>query len=213
MEKKRLAMFDFDGTMIAGDSIADFVRFSFFRGKLSFARVLHVSLLTLLWKCGFAKVERVKSMALRHLGGMGEGGAEALCRAFVADRLVPRVYPQALARMREHAAAGDTVMLVSASPLVYLRFLKEFLPADAILGTVTDGAYRVLVNVVREEKPRQIRAWLSENGLEADWAASFAYGDSANDLPMLRLAGNPRLVNPKGKALRLGAGIPAENWK
>mgnify|MGYP000907786843 CR=1 FL=1 len=72
---KKVVMFDFDGTMIAGDSIADFVRFSFFRGKLSFARVLHVSLLTLLWKCGFAKVERVKSMALRHLGGMGEGGA------------------------------------------------------------------------------------------------------------------------------------------
>ena len=87
------------------------------------------------------------------------------------------------------------------------------MPVAGILGTVTDDAFHVQINVVREEKPRQIRAWLEANGMEADWAASFAYGDSANDLPMLRLAGHPVLVNPKRKAARLGAGIPVERWK
>ncbi len=213
MGKKRLALFDFDDTMIAGDSIAAFVRFSFFTGRLSFARVLRVSWLTLLWKCGFVRVERVKSMALRHLAEMGKEQAEALCRAFVSRRLVPGLYPQALSRMRGHADAGDVVLLVSASPLAYLQYLGEHLPVAGILGTVTDDAFHVQINVVREEKPRQIRAWLEANGMEADWAASFAYGDSANDLPMLRLAGHPVLVNPKRKAARLGAGIPVERWK
>ena len=41
-------------------------------------------------------------------------------------------------------------------------------------------------------------------GIEADWEASSAYGDSANDPPMLGMVGKPHLVNPKPKTRELG---------
>ena len=62
-------------------------------------------------------------------------------------------------------------------------------------------------------KVRRLNAWLRENGLEADFAGSFAYGDSKSDLPMLLLCGHPVQVNPK-KALRKAAPeMDSEIWR
>jgi hypothetical protein len=43
-----------------------------------------------------------------------------------------------------------------------------------------------------------------------DLAASYAYSDSESDLPMLRLVGNPVVVNPDAELLRTAR---AEGWR
>ena len=53
-----------------------------------------------------------------------------------------------------------------------------------------------------------VNAFAQEHGI--DLAASFAYGDSRADLPMLRCVGTPVVVNP-GKALRQIA--TESSWK
>ena len=58
-----------------------------------------------------------------------------------------------------------------------------------------------------------MREWLKERGLEADFDASFAYGDSKSDLPLLRLCGHPVLVNPKRALGRKAPDMQRVKWK
>ena len=136
----------------------------------------------------------------------------ALCHEFAAQRLSPRIFQPAFQRMREHHLAGDLVLLVSASPALYLAHIKDFLPVDAVLATPTDEACRVIVNVRGEEKPRQVKRWLEAEGITPDWENSWAYGDSLSDLPVMMLTGNPYWVNPSARAIKTAPHLPRYNW-
>lgn len=69
-------------------------------------------------------------------------------------------------------------------------------------------------NLAREEKVHRIHQWLSQKDIDIDWPGSSAYGDSVNDLPMLRMVGQPFLVNPHAKVRRaLGQDIPIKRWQ
>ena len=212
MQAKAVALFDFDGTLCPGDSIAGFVRFCRERKHLRIPRLLRILLETLLWKAGLATVEKVKTLALSPLAAMDPEAAEALCADFARERLIPALYPEAVAQMRRHMQEGRVVLVVSASPHCYLRHLQGALSAEAIIGTPSDAGFRIIRNVAGEEKCRQIRAWLDAGAIRADWVNSFAYGDSVNDMPMLRLAGHPVLVNPGRIARRRTDGIAIVRW-
>lgn len=211
--KQKLALFDFDGTMIKGDSISGFVSLMVRLRLLPIPKLLRLLWNTLLWKTGKLPVEAVKSQALSPLNQLSRGEAGVLCRKFTLEKLVPNLYQDALDTMKQHAAAGDLVLIVSASPLCYLQHLKEKLPVTHIIGTLTNDRYEVTANVVRGEKRKQIKSWLHDSGIDPDWANSCAYGDSASDLVMLGLVGSPVLINPSREARRLGRGIPVKIWK
>lgn len=210
--KRTLALFDFDGTMIRGDSIAAFVRSLFFKGLVPLPRMADILWKTLKWKLGLIPAEEVKTLALSPLRALDSAAVEKACRGFALEALWPRVYPAALSKMAAHAERGDLVLVVSASPEVYLKYLMEKLPVDGILATRVNKQFEVTFNAVRENKTAMIRDWLKEQDVQADFDASSAYGDSANDLPMLRMVGHPHLVNPRKKARRLGAGMAVLHW-
>ena len=67
---------------------------------------------------------------------------------------------------------------------------------------------------ISEEKAAALNEAVSSMPEKPDWSASCAFGDSASDLPLLRLLGRPYLVNPGRKARRKAAGrIPILSWK
>ena len=210
--KQKLALFDFDGTMIKGDSISGFVRLMVRLRLLPVPKLLHLLWNTLLWKAGRLPVESVKSQALSPLNQLSISEAGVLCRKFALEKLVPNLYQDALDTMKQHVMSGDPVLIVSASPLCYLQHLKEELPVTHIIGTLTNDRHEVTVNVVRDEKNKQIKSWLHDSGIDPDWVNSYAYGDSTNDLEMLSMVGNPVLINPSREARKLGRGIPLKMW-
>lgn len=212
MEKRRLAIFDFDNTMIKGDSISGFVRFMWKKRLISLPRLGLILLSTLLWMLRLLPVEKAKNQALAPLRKLKQEDSMALCHEFAAQCLAPRLFPPALQKMREHHLAGDMVLLVSASPALYLSHIREFLPVDAVLATPTDEACRVIVNIRGEEKPRQVKRWFEAEGIAPDWEASWAYGDSLSDLPVMMLTGNPYWVNPGPKAVKAAPHLPCYNW-
>jgi len=203
-EMRSFAFFDFDGTLIPGYSIAAFVgyarkrslipRWAFFRALLAAAGYV----------LGLVSAADSKNAALRFRMKLSSADRDALDRDFVRDCLLPRVYPQAKACLDFHRQAGRETVLVTASTENYMRFAAEALGFSALLATPLNPEGTVGENCKGEEKPRRIREWLREQGREADFAASFAYGDSKSDLPMLLLCGHPVQVNPK-KALRKAA--------
>lgn len=213
MEKgQALACFDFDGTMIRGDSIVAYLRFACRRGKASFGRLAAAAGHTALYFLHGESGEEVKTHALSFLAGLSPKDRAALDEDFVRQDLLPRLYPDALERWRAHQREGKKMLLVSASTDNYMRFVAAYLQADALLCTrlLPDG--RVADNCKGEEKVRRIEAWLRETGVQADWPASFAYGDSLSDLPMLALAGHPVQVNPKKKLQKKAPSMERVCW-
>ena len=208
-----LAVFDFDGTMIRGDSIVSYLWFARKKGLLSLPRLVRAGLFGALSQAGIVSRQRAKSAALSFRKTLSEAQKTALDQAF-AKTLVKQIRPEALSAMKDHRRRGDLVVLLSASTDHYMRYVAQDLAIDRLICSTTDESGRVLRNVRGTEKVAALRELLSELPEEADLSLSTGYGDSASDLPLLRLLGRPYLVNPGRKARRKATGrIPILSWK
>ena len=210
---KPLAIFDFDGTMISGDSIIRYTAYAMRRGYEPWRNIIPRLWQGLKAVCGLMSATEGKSRALSFLARMNREEQNEFNRAFCRDILMPRIFPKALERMEAHRREGLRILLVSASPDAYISHLKDFLPVDAIIASPTDERGRVSSSTRGEEKVRRVREWAAAQDTQIDWAGSFSYGNSAKDLPVMRLTGHPVCVNPSRRMKKLAPDLPAERWK
>jgi HAD superfamily hydrolase (TIGR01490 family) len=128
--------------------------------------------------------------------------------------VLPRLYPQMLARAYAHQDAGLRVYIVTAASQEMAELMAHVLVFDGGLGSrleVRDGRYTGAAAGpfnYREGKVLALRELAAREGL--DLAASFAYSDSESDLPMLRAVGHPVVVNPDADLARCAA---LEGWE
>ena len=196
------AFFDFDGTLIGGDSIVRFCRFARKKGVAGPFSLPRAALLAALYGARLMSAERAKAGALAFLKDKTDAERKALADAFCQTELLPRLYPQGVEAIRAHQARGARVWLVSASPAFYLEPLKEALGLDAIIATRYEDGRIAGRNCRGAEKVLRIAEVLAARGESVDYAASTAYGDSRGDAPMLRLCAGKRAVNPKRALIR-----------
>lgn len=88
-------------------------------------------------------------------------------------------------------------MLVSASPINYLKYLDKYFNFDTIIGTNLDEDFKVLgKNNKSSEKVKRIRKDLKNHNYSIDYDNSMAFSDSyKDDRPMLLLVKNRFLIN------------------
>ena len=103
-----------------------------------------------------------------------------------------------IARLSEHAAQGAQVYIASSVIEPIIEPFAERIGARMIGTPVeySDGRVRVAGNLVAQE--RKIEKVLSRLGVDR---VDFAYGDTAQDIPLLEHAGHPVAVYPD-EALR-----------
>ena len=102
----------------------------------------------------------------------------------------------ALARLAWHQQAGHCCVIISASPDLYLRRVASQLGFDGLICTEMEVAGGRLTGRMRtancygEQKVLRLKAWLTQRfGAESlSTITLHAYGDTAGDKPMLRLA-------------------------
>ncbi len=221
MTRQGFALFDFDGTLAKGDSI---VPFSLYAVRKGFAPLLYVSRLAQA-VFGYAlhiySDAQAKERALSFLRGKSVKEVRDFSESFFREILRPRIYPDARREIERCKAEGLRVLVVTASPEVYLQPLLEELGVDDIIGTRVDvtpeGIYSGLLsgnNCKGLEKPLRIAEYLAAKGYVLDTASSWAYGDTASDLPMMNLTGHPVAVNAREK-LRKTAGTDVQHvsWR
>lgn len=207
---QRLAVFDFDGTLIKGDSIVRYILYAVSKGYLS-----PFNLPYQLYNVCRTLTKRItdaegKSNALAFLGRMDITEQKEFNASFCRNILLPRLYRMGIERMEKHHRQGDLVLLLSASPACYMDHLKGLLPVDEVLASPTDERGTVTVTTQHHEKVIRLQSFTE--GMDIDWENSWAYGDSAVDLPVMRLTGHPVLVNPKPAMLKEAQGLPVEMW-
>lgn len=213
METRTLAIFDFDGTMIRGDSIVAFVRMGVRRGLMRWPQCAALIAQAVPYALGLLKAEAYKEKALRFYFRLPPTQRQALDEMFVRDELLPRVYPAALERLEVHRKEGCLCLLVSASTEHYMRFVAKALGFDGLICTQLDGTGRVLFNCKGKNKITGILNNLTQWNVLPDWKSSYAYGNSVSDLPILQKCGRGVMVNPKGKLRRAAPGMAMENWR
>lgn len=189
-ERKPFVFFDFDGTLTQSDTLMPFLRHCS-GSKSYYGKLLKLSPVFLAY---FARIlpnylakERVLTEFLRQ---MTVQEAEHFATTFVQQVLPHRLLALGMDKLREHQQQGHYCILVSASPELYLRHWAALHQFDGIIGTqlaVVSGHLTGQLwgqNCFGAEKVKRIEA---EYGTDC-WLNSFAYSDSASDLPMLRCA-------------------------
>ncbi len=214
----RLALFDFDGTLCRGDSIVPYLFYAIRRGKAPKRQLLRAAWGYFRGHALKRDDRRAKEDTLSFIRGKTVGEMDALARDFFQKRLMRRMYLMGIEEMKRLKSDGVMIVVLSASPGVYMRVLPEYLPADAVLSTrcAQNGCNvylgQVAENCKGEEKVKRLAAWRKANGLE-DAEIVAAYGDSASDGPMLRLAERAVLVNAGRKARMAAPGASEVRWK
>ena len=206
--KSWIALFDLDGTLTWHDTFLPFL--------LGFVRRRPYRALGL-WRLPFALVRywqdrdrgKFKSSVIRMLmRGEKRSVLDAWAHSYVAD-LKPknRFRPLALAVVEAHRAAGDHLVLLSASPDLYVPLVGHLLGFERTLcteiewqGERLDGRLKT-PNRRGEEKLRCL-SWLREQYPDSP---VIAYGNAASDLDHLRQADRALLVNADSAARRLAA--------
>jgi phosphatidylglycerophosphatase C len=220
---KTFALFDFDGTLLPGDSIILFMRYAWRKKLCSAWDLLRFAVAGVLFSSRLVTPKRAKEIGLRFLSGKERAEYSAAAEDFCRSVIMPRLYPQGVEAVRRHREAGHTVLLVSASPTFYLEPLKALLGFTEVIGTrfATDETGRFADKIVGqncrgEQKVKRVQDYLTETGTEIDDKTSCAYGDSPHDLPMLSLCEHIFIVNPN-KMMRemLGShdGVTILDWK
>ena len=111
--------------------------------------------------------------------------------ADVLAGILPRIYPQVLAVAHEHQDAGRRVYIVTAASHELAEMLAVVLALDGAIGSqfsaVADGIYTGVPTglfIYGGAKATAIEELARREHL--DLSKSYAYSDSASDLPMLR---------------------------
>ena len=143
--------------------------------------------------------------------------AEAAHARFMREVIQPAIRPQALALLEKHRAAGEQLLIITATNEFVTRPIAHALGVDELIAVelVRDaqGWYSgeiAGVPSLREGKVERLQQWLHQRGLDWNTVETTFYSDSSNDIPLLQRVNHPVATNPdaKLKALALEKGWP-----
>lgn len=212
------AFFDVDNTVMQGASI-----FHLARGLHSRDFFTTRDLLGAAWKQAYFRIVGVedpehvadaRNSALSFIAGHPVSELEEIGEEIFDEVMAHRIWPGTRALAQLHLDAGQRVWLVTAAPVEIANTIARRLGLTGAMGTVAehiDGVYtgRLVGDMLHgPAKAEAVKALAAREGL--DLSRCSAYSDSANDLPMLSLVGNPVAINPDAK---LRAHAKAQGWR
>jgi HAD superfamily hydrolase (TIGR01490 family) len=210
------AFFDLDRTLMEGSSAFQFGRAAYRAGLMRRRQLLADGWANLRFRLKGASDDETNALRNRVSASMQGIRVRDLERlgADVLAGILPRIYPQVLAVAHEHQDAGRRVYIVTAASQELAQLLAVVLALDGAIGSefsaVSDGYYTGVPTglfIYGAAKATAIEELARREHL--DLSKSFAYSDSASDLPMLRAVGHPVAVNPDAALLRIAR---EEGW-
>jgi HAD superfamily hydrolase (TIGR01490 family) len=213
----RLALFDLDHTLIPLDSDYSWGEFTVSQGWRDAATFsLANDRFYAAYKAGTLDIHEYVEFATAAVRERGMVAANEAHGRFMQQVIRPAMQEKAMAVVKAHQAAGDEVVIVTATnafvtrPIATAFGVHELIAID--LETDAAGVPTGLIRGVpsfREGKVARVEQWLAARGL--NWASvshSTFYSDSINDLPLLEKVHEPVATNPDDrlKAIALERG-------
>lgn len=205
-----IALFDLDGTLIAWDCQLLFRHFVLRREP--WRGIFLPVFLIFLPLAGLLGAGGMKRVFLSYLWRMDHAVLAKYSREFAAG-LMPAIYPELREKLESHRAAGDFLILASASPEFYVAEIGRELGFDLTLGTPVELGefFPDLENHKGAAKVERLNAVLPKSYFDqGKLLHCHGYTDSCADLPMLELCDSATVVNPSS---RLAAIAEEMGWE
>lgn len=200
----KLALFDLDNTLLAGDSDHAWGQFLCDRGVVDrheyearndeFYR--H-------YKAGTLDNDAFLAFVLAPLARMSRAELDALHADFMRDCIAGMMLPAAQALVRQHLDAGDLVAIVTATNAFVTGPISRAFGVSHLIATIPaqeNGRFTGRPRgtpAFREGKVVRVELWLESLALHWNcFASSHFYSDSLNDLPLLTKVSHPVAVDP-----------------
>ena len=195
-----LALFDMDGTLIDGNTTADYVKSRWKRGLISTQDALHAFVVYGRYRLGVVDMVTLLHEAALEVRGQSEQDLVDECREIYQTRVRPRICADMRARVETHRANGDRLAIVTASTPYIARQLAADLQIDTVLATeleVVEGTFtgrlagdpcygRFKIDAVERLM----------GGAHSALQDAWFYSDSDSDAPLLERVGHPVVVRP-----------------
>lgn len=200
--------YDFDDTLVPGDSILYWKRFYFMkRPRMRLFQVLTwIGLVAYLLR--LIDSLTLKKIFLIPTSYESKEDLDNLAKEFIQNEIIPRLYSDMIEQLRQKMVNSENIVVISASPIFYLKYLKEYYPGITIVGTAIDFPQNGIIRL-----PRFSSKWGNMKGKtkvkfildnihkpkQKNKGECFGYSDSDADLPLLDFVDNPIAINPNRK--------------
>jgi phosphatidylglycerophosphatase C len=187
--KKKIAFFDFDGTITTKDTLLEFIKFSkgvfpFYLGFILYSPYL------VAYKLKIIPNQKAKEKVLGYFfRDTSIEDFKKLCEHFSKQVLPNLIRRGAIEEIQRLKAENYSVVIVSASPQNWIQDWAQAQGAELIASCleVNNGKLTGRLdgnNCYGQEKVRRI----TEKFIMEEYETIYAYGDTSGDLPMLKLA-------------------------
>lgn len=188
---KKLAIYDFDGTLYRGDSSLDFFKFCLFKYKLNFFVLPYVFLFFLLWKLKIVKTKKFKEVFLlvTNIKKLNQDVKE------FKNINIKKIFPNILKNLKKDKKKVDFVIVASASPeFIVKEFLKDVKEVDFVIATKVINK-KIISNCKGYEKVKRLKEKFGK-----DIKILKTTSDSMDDKPLYSLSKYCYMVS-KGKII------------
>lgn len=196
-----LAIFDLDNTLLGGDSDHAWGEFACELGLVdadSFGRANDAFYQDYL--AGELDIHAYLRHALSPIAGEPRERIDAWHRQFMAEKVEPMILPRGLELIEQHRAAGDELLIITATNRFITGPIAERLGIPELLaceGEIIDGRYTgepTGIPSYAEGKVTRLEQWLEKRDMTLD--GSVFYSDSHNDIPLLEAVEKAVAVDP-----------------
>lgn len=187
----KAAIFDFDKTLTKKDSIFNLLGYTFRKYPIRYILVFFKTLFIALTFYNFRI--RIKQSVLSILKFLTEDDL----KAFIKDLYENEILKDGEEEVKKLKAEGYFLILNSASPEVYLKYITEYLPFDVVIGTRVTEKIKIKENNRGEVKVKRMREDIKDFD---NFDIVKTYSDSYTaDKPILELAKEKYLINSNRK--------------
>ena len=157
------------------------------------------------YRFALVDMEKIARDGAQRLAGTPEELLRARVKAWYEAQIRTTIRPSMREAVQRHRAAGDVVVLLTASSPYVAVPLCEDLEIEHQISTrfeVVDGHFTGELEALcyGAGKVHLSEAWAAEAAVDLD--GSWFYSDSYTDLPMLERVGNPVVVHPDPRLAR-----------
>lgn len=183
---REIVLFDFDGTIIKGDSTKWFFK-AVFNSKWNFYKAYYFKHLLYLFIFFVTKdYSKLKESRRVYIADWIEKYGWI---SFDASNLF---FQNVLDVFLDHSNSDKQVIIISAG---YYEIIEKIMPVGARHKIIANSLFEASENDINfENKVCALNQFITE-----PYRVSFAYGNSSGDLPMLDLAENSFLIDKSGK--------------
>jgi len=200
----KLALFDLDNTLLAGDSDFQWAQFLIEQQVLD-REVYEARNVEFYeqYKSGTLDIHEFLNFQLKPLSRHSRKQLNEWRNSFIEQKITPLIAPGAHELIARHQAEKDLCIIITATNSFVTAPIARMLGVDHLIATepeLENGEFTGRVTGIpsfREGKITRLEQWLDTHNLTwLSFLQSWFYSDSLNDLPLLKKVTHPVAVDP-----------------